>query len=272
MGRSDPALTYLKQYGYSVVRLPRADLPPGSLLERDGSDLVDLGGLDSVFLQGDTPPPRPTLNERVGQMSGHITTTLSLGLGLSLLGQFLKAFGGTSAGLEAQFKQAKTMTFEFDEPYSDSIAPADLEKFLSRADIDPRSVNAQRLLDEDKVYVLTRTLKAKHFLLEGKNEREAGVRVDVPAISDIVGAEVQVATTSGSSSKVSFDGPELLVFGIQAVRLSYEGARFVAYRHLPPGSAAKRGAKKGAAKPQLRKAGDEADYLSSEGAFVNLTK
>ena len=93
MGRSDPALNYLKQYGYSVVRLPRADLPPGSLLERDGGDLVDLGGLESVFQAGDTAAPKVHPNERVVDMSGHIKTTLSLGLGLSLLGQFLKGVG-----------------------------------------------------------------------------------------------------------------------------------------------------------------------------------
>ena len=56
------------------------------------------------------------------------------------------------------------------------MAPADLEKFLARADVDPRSVNAHRLLDEDKVYAVTRTLKAKQFLLE-ENERKAGVKV-----------------------------------------------------------------------------------------------
>jgi hypothetical protein len=272
MGRSDPALNYLKQYGYSVVRLPRADLPPGSLLERDGGDLVDLGGLQSVFQAGDTAAPKVHPNERVVDMSGHIKTTLSLGLGLSLLGQFLKALGGTTVGLEGEFKQAKTLTFEFDDPYSDSIAPADLEKFLARADVDPRSVNAHRLLDEDKVYVVTRTLKAKQFLLEGKNERQAGVKVNVPAISGIVGADVKIGTSRESSSKLSFEGKELLVFGIQAVRLFYEGNRFVAYRHLPPGSATKRGARAATEKPQLIKAGKEADYLSAQGAFVNIAK
>ena len=34
MGHSDPALTYLKQYGYSVVRLPRADIKPLLLVLR----------------------------------------------------------------------------------------------------------------------------------------------------------------------------------------------------------------------------------------------
>src|SRR4030095_4236990 len=109
MGRSDPALNYLKQYGYSVVRLPRADLPPGSLLEREGGDLVDLGGLEAVFQAGDNAAPKVHRQQRVGDRPGHIKTTLSLGLGLSLLGQFLKALGGTTVGLEGEFKQAKTL-------------------------------------------------------------------------------------------------------------------------------------------------------------------
>ena len=64
--------------------------------------------------------PKVHPNERVVDMSGHIKTTLSLGLGLWLLGQFLKALGGTTVGLEGEFKQAKTLTFEFDDPYFDS--------------------------------------------------------------------------------------------------------------------------------------------------------
>ena len=62
------------------------------------------------------------------------------------------------------------------------------------------------------------------------------------------------------------------MFGIQAVRLFYEGNRFVAYRHLPPGSATKRGARAAPEKPQLTKAGKVADYLSAQGAFVNIAK
>lgn len=272
MGRSDPALTYLKQFGYSVVRLPRADLPPGLLLEREGRDLVDLGALETVFVKGDTAPPAVRTDEPAAQFSGEIKTTLSLGLGLSLLEQFLRAFGGSTVGLEAQFQQAKSLTFEFDEVFSDSIEPAALEKFLARADVDPRSVNTRRLLDEDKVYVVTRTLKAKRFLLEGQKDKQSGVQVNVPAIGDIVGGEVKVAAAGQSKSKISFDGGDRLVFGLQAVRLVYEGTRFVAYRSLPPGSAAKRGVKKAARRPRAAKIGSEAEYLVAEGAFVDIVK
>jgi hypothetical protein len=272
MGRSDPALTYLKQYGFSVVRLPRADIAPGLLLEREGRELLDLGGLETVFVKGDTDPPPVRRDEPAAQFSGEIETTLSLGLGLSLLEQFLRAFGGSTVGLEAQFQDAKTLTFGFDEVFSDSVEPAALEKFLARADVDPRSVNARRLLDEDTVYVVTRTLKAKRFLLEGQRDNRRGVEVNVPAIGDIVGGEVKVAAAGQSKSKVSFDGGDRLVFGLQAVRLIYEGTRFVAYRSLPPGSAAKRTAKRAPRRPRARKIGDEAEYLVAEAAFVDIVK
>jgi hypothetical protein len=275
MGRSDPALTYLKQYGFSVVRLPRADIPPGLLLERDGRDLTDLGGLETVFVAGNTTTPKITLDEPAAQLSGQIRTTLSLGLGLSLLEQFLRAFGGSSAGLEAQYQQAKSLSFEFDEVFTDSIEPAALEQFLSQADVDPRSVNARRLLDEDRVYVVTRTLKANRFLVEGQKDSKAGVQVNLPAIRDIVGGSVTVATEGQSKSKLSFAGGQRLVFGLQAVRLMYEGGSFVAYKSLPPGSAAKRAPKKGtktAKAAKTTKIGNEAEYLVAEGAFVNIGK
>jgi hypothetical protein len=156
--------------------------------------------------------------------------------------------------------------------FTDSIEPAAREKFLARADVDPRSVNARRLLDEDKVYVVTRTLKAKRFLLQGQKDNQRGVEVNVPAIGDIVGGEVKVAAAGQSKSKVSFDGGDRLVFGLQAVRLIYEGTRFVAYRSLPPGSAAKRAVKKTGRRPRAAKIGNEAEYLVAEGAFIDIVK
>ena len=272
MGSSDPALTYLKDYGYSVIRLPRADIPPGLLLEMDGKELVDLGGLETVFVAGDTAAPAITRDEPAAQIAGHVKTTLSIGLGLSLLGQFLKAFGGATVGLEAQFQQAKTLTFDFDELFTDSVEPAALEKFLAQADIDPRSINATRLLNEDRVYVVTRTLKTSRFVVEGQKDKKTAVKVNVPAINDIVGGEVNVAAEGDSKSKISFDGGDRLVFGLQAVQLQYEDGRFMAYRSLPPGSAAKRGARgRGAARKQP-KVGKEADYLSSQRSLLTITK
>src|SRR5687767_6545739 len=121
MGRSDPALTYLKEYGYSVVRLPRADIKPLQLLQRQGKELSSLGPADTVFKAGAEPLPGVQEGVAAADIKGSIKTTLGLGLGLALLKNFLEAFGATGAGLELAYSKAKTVTFEFTGLLSDRI-------------------------------------------------------------------------------------------------------------------------------------------------------
>ncbi len=58
MGKKDPALTYLKSYGYSVVRLPRQDILPGQIFARRNNDLSERGSLANVFTPGSVPLPK----------------------------------------------------------------------------------------------------------------------------------------------------------------------------------------------------------------------
>ena len=75
----DPLLTFLKAHGYSVVRLPKADVRPLQVLVREGKDLSRLGDLATIMVSGDTVP-LPTVVEGVptADVSGQRTGELSL--------------------------------------------------------------------------------------------------------------------------------------------------------------------------------------------------
>jgi len=51
---NDPSITYLKDYGYSILRLPRRDFRPLQILARQGRDLVPLGELATVMVSQGT--------------------------------------------------------------------------------------------------------------------------------------------------------------------------------------------------------------------------
>ena len=55
--RPDTSITYLKSLGYSVLRLPRADVLPLQVLLRKGKDLVRLGHITELMQEGSVPPP-----------------------------------------------------------------------------------------------------------------------------------------------------------------------------------------------------------------------
>src|SRR5256885_5879483 len=225
MGHSDPALTYLKQYGYSVVRLPRADITPLLLLAPEGKSLNRLGAVHSLFQAGVVQLPEVKENTPAADIKGSIKTTVSLGLGLSLLGNFLQAMGGKAFGLDVAYKKANQVTFEFSALLSDSIEVTDLDKFLNTAEVDHNSRHVAELLEGDEVYVVTTTLKTKQFTVDAQADGGVKVAVSIPSIKQIVGGDVSVTRDSSNDSKVGYVGSALLVFGFSAVRLEYQNGR-----------------------------------------------
>jgi hypothetical protein len=271
MGHNDPALSYLKHYGYSVVRLPRADIRPLLLVEREGKDLSRLGATETVFIPGVKPLPRIQEDVRAADIKGSIKTTLSLGLGLALLKNFLEAFGATGAGLDLAYTKAKTVTFEFTGLLSDTINLTELDQFLAAANEDPNSRHLQALLEADAVYCVATTLKSKSFLLDAAAERGTKLEVDVPAIKQAVSGNVTVEGTSNSTSTVSYTGDKLLIFGVQAVQLFYANGQYRAFRPTPAGDVVLRKAgKRARASAKSAKGSKSRSFLIPEGAFLSL--
>ena len=264
MGCSDPAITYLRHYGYSVVRLPKADLACLELLaDAGGRELERFGRLDTVLVAGEkTPLPPVTADVQAASISGERSGELSVGVGLSVLGGVLAAMGGSKLGLDVSFKRATSVVFEFADVLEDRIEPAKLDQYLGEADLDPRSRQAERLLEADDLYVTTAVIKSRKFTIEAGASRSAGAELSVPEIQQVVGATVKVSGATEQTSKVTFEGAVPLVFGFKAVRLFYDRGRYTAFKPLDAGKGALR------ALPEVRDDGTEA--LRTSSPFARL--
>ena len=75
--------------------------------------------------------------------------------------------------------------------------------------------------DDTDEYVLFEVLKADSLAVVPRNEKGAGVSVDVPAIQGAVGATVEVASGTASSSEVVFKGREPITFGFKCFRIAF---------------------------------------------------
>jgi hypothetical protein len=262
---NDPILTMLKSAGYSVVRLPKADIRPLQLLSRTGKDLDRLGELSTLLVAGSKvalPPIRADVATAV--VAGQRTSDLSAGVGLSILGNFLGAMGGSTLGLEANYKQAKTLSFEFQDVLADSVEVAALDQYLGAADVSPFSQHVARLLESDEIYVTTATIKSKKFVVEAKASGNKSVKLDVPVVQGTVGAKVTVSAASGSNSRLAFEGTAPLVFGFQATRLFYDQGRYTAFKFITPEEGAMRGL------PRGRKPAKDPEAMKTDGLFVRL--
>jgi hypothetical protein len=256
----DPYLASLKEFGYNVIRLPKADIKPLQILTKRGRDLDRLGDLADILVAGPTSSlPQIAENTPAANISGKRTSELSLGLGLSILGTIIGAMGGSKLGLDAKYEQASTVTFEFQDILEDKVEVTEVDQFLGGADINPSSVYVADLLLSDQVFTTTATIKSTKFTVEAKKSDGTSLELNVPVVQQVVGADVTVSAEAETSSKVTYEGKVPLVFGFQAVQLFYHDGVYTAFE---PTETAMRDLE--------RAPRDGAQRLMTESPFVNL--
>lgn len=259
---NDPYITYLKSFGYSVIRLPKADIKPLQVLSRQGKDLNRLGDLASLLVSGSNVPLPPlSENVRAANICGQRTSELSAGVGLSIMGDIISAMGGSKLGLDTKYKGAKSAVFELQDVYEDKVEIIKLDQFLADSDVNPFSKHVAEMLEADELYITTATLKSNKFTLEAKKSGGHNLDVNIPEIQGVVGGNVKVMGANDVTSKVTFESPIPLVFGFQAVRLYYDQGRYTAYKPLAAGDSAMK---------TFTLENNTAELLTSESTFLKI--
>lgn len=266
MSRPDQSITFLRSYGYSVFRFPRASAQPLELMHRDGKDLTRLGMVPDLVVAGEIAAPIPRNDASPGiDIEGKETSKVNVAIGLSILGSFISALGGAKLGLDVAFNKARTVTFQYTSVMEDVVDVLAVEKFVKAGRISPHipSGTLEKLLD-DEVYVVTSVLKTKKIVVSAQGENGAEVKVDVPIIQQAIGGSVKVDTAAGTESKVAFDGAVPVAFAFQAVQLVFDDSgQFLTTQQLGAGDAAARALPgPGAARRPV--------FLEARGAFVRV--
>jgi hypothetical protein len=227
---SDPFVEALKSAGYNMILLPKSDIQPLQLFYKNGKSLERLGAAKKLLMAGeDIKLPRKSKNTQAANINGKRTSSMDIGIGLSLLGTIIGAMGGSTLGLDAEYKNAKTAAFEFSDVKEDKIEVIDLDQYLGDADINPASVYVGKLLEADKLYITTAVIKSNKFTFEAQDSNGVAVGVNVPTVQGLVTANVKVGTESTSETKLSYEGEEPLVFGFQAIKLYYENGKYTRF-------------------------------------------
>ena len=262
---SDPFVKALKSFGYNIVRLPKADLQPLLLLSKSGDNLDRLGAISRLLTPSETEPlPTISADSPAANVNGSRTGSMKIGIGLSILGNIIGALGG-NLGVEVAYSQAKTAVFEFQSVLENHIDVIDLDRYLGEADINPSSVFVKQLLDADKLFVVTSTLKSTKFTFEAKKSDGTELKVSVPVIQQIVGGNVSIGAQSDVTAKLTYEGRIPLIFGFQAVQIFFEEGRFTALK--PAQNVAMRAVV--SASPQSDSE-NQFDLLETEKTFVRL--
>lgn len=262
---SDPLLTYLKGLGYNTVLIPRADIHPLQIAEKDGNYLNQCGPLSDIFIASDSAP-LPPINQDIAaasKVSGRRTGALKIGFGLDLMQNIFTAMGLTSLDILTKYEQADTLAYTFHDVTSDAIDTTRLDLFLGAARINRKSQHYRKLIYSDEAYVIVRTIKSKKFSVEAKKSDKTGLELSVPEIKGLVGGKINVSGQTTNSTNISYEGRTPLVFGFQAVQLVYENGKFQQWKWTSPGSAGMRGETESATEPDLQ-------TIPITGSFIHL--
>jgi|WetSurMetagenome_2_1015567.scaffolds.fasta_scaffold337807_1 hypothetical protein len=220
---NDPLMSLLKQTGYNTVRLPRESIEPLQLYSRKGNQLTFLGSLSEAFVsKRNVSLPTIQRDKSVSKIDGKRSGQLNLAIGISLLSGILEGLGGSAIGLSEHFKNAKSVTFEYNNVKEDLIDLVQLDRFLNDCDIDPLSKVIGKMLDADEIRVTTSTIKSNKFSIIPTSASESQFKADIPNVKKTVGAKVKVSSSSNDSTKITFEGEKPLVFGFKVLRLFYD--------------------------------------------------
>ncbi len=230
----DPATTYLKQFGYNVIRLPKADFSPLTLLVKEKNKLTVLGDLATVIHSDVAALPEVKKDTPVTHITGKKTANLSAGIALDILGKVISAMGGSKLGVELKYKSARSLQFTFSSASEDSIQITTLDTFLSQTDILGNPGHVARLMEADDVFIVTAVLKSNEITVDADSANETNAGISIPEIQQAIGGNVQVSGANTSTSSLTYKGAIPLAFGFKAIRLFYEDGK---YKRFEPANA-----------------------------------
>ncbi len=211
----DISVKALNELGYNVVREPRVGIDPFSFLTRDHKNMTLLGSIEDVILN---PKPLPNVkkDQPAASISGTKTNKIDFNAGLNFLSKVLKFLGAGSLGIDAAYKNAHKIEFEYLDVHFDSVTANELAKYIRNAEPDLNHPFFDNFDQENESFVIIETLKSSSFATIAFDEHGTKIGIDVDAIKAIVGANVKVETGAEGTTKVSFKGETPLVFGYKA--------------------------------------------------------
>ena len=224
----DPALTYLRKYGYCVVRLPTTQLRPMDVLGRDGDTPTYLGSI--AKLCEDAPPIPKAKSDTVTEIEGKSTGTFTLDAGLRILDGLIAGFGAITGSARTGYGKVKYLRFAFDAPIVRSIDLGAIGDWLGEAKPSFKNVVATHFLtdpDPDvSALIVHSVLLSKEITVTALDDVRQEVGVDVSALRATTSGALKIEHAARSGNQVRYVGDKLLTFGFACRRIVYEEQRW----------------------------------------------
>ena len=212
----NPSLTFLNQFGYNVIKLPRTGIEPMHVVGRDETTQL-LGPLSSVW-KSTLPVPTPNPPRNAADVNGQKTDKIDLKFSLKILENALKAFGASVPSLGFALNKARNISFEFTNVTSTTVEPFDAGNYLAAGDLNTMNPVVQHYFSDDaEAFLIVDVLKSDSVKMTPSDEHGADISLDVPAIQAAVGRTSRSAPSGASNATLIFKGAVPVTFGFAAL-------------------------------------------------------
>jgi hypothetical protein len=215
---SDPLVDAFKGVGYNVLLWPRQDFAPLLLLRSDGRKV--LRELNQLAIElpsaGEAKLPAVREDERVADVNIRRTRQLRGKVAVDALTPLLSALGAPLQ-VASEYAGEGGATIVLQKVVRDSILVGDLAFYLQQG-VRPRTELVRTLAETGALYAVTVVLRSSALITETSRQTAIRVEGSVPTGGPVT---VTVGAAAGGEDRrlVTFQGPESLTFGFQAVQL-----------------------------------------------------
>jgi hypothetical protein len=225
----DPIVEYLRStFGANIVRIPRASLRPPEVLAARRGETKTMGHLGDILVSAapfalgledihEEPAP-PVLARR--------TRSVSLDLGLDILGGLLQGFGVPKVGVGSAFSPESAISFSFHNVHRVFVETNRLGRKLQHCTIDRANPATALYFGEQdpwRLLLIDSVLTSPGFTVTASRSRTESVHVDLPTLQQLVSdASAKVNVSSAASSEVSFTGDERLSFAFTCLEVTLD--------------------------------------------------
>jgi hypothetical protein len=253
-----PVVKELNSLSYDVIREPREGITPLMVLA-NASGRMERLGLLSAMIVNTVMLPEISPDQAAATINIERTDSFEFGFGIQLLKQLLKALGAPSADLSASFQNSNKLEFKYENVISNSVDLIALGGALKSAMPDIGNDLVRQLNGDGKAYVIVEILKSNAFSVTAKDSNGLDLKVELPGIQEVLGANVKVGSKSEGSRAVTFSGSKHLCFAFKSAPIWVEvtdSARFRLSKPSVTGLPMDLSAHTDALKPELLGAGE----------------
>jgi hypothetical protein len=214
---------FLDRYNLNLLSIPREDAAIGDLYPYDGRRVGQPGNVRDFLEPPLSISQKSVVSGRMADVSGTLSDSVSIDVGLNILEGFLSAMGAGSVvgdvGAEYKTKGTASMRFRFVNAVRDKVDPISLGTRL----MNHRVREGHPLVAKDYQYFLvTAVVRSPSISIVAEGKKQTKLDLDAKALEGIVGVCGGVSLKKSNTGELTYKGKMRLAFGVEVYELRFD--------------------------------------------------